>query len=199
MKYKNFRIGFWHPFGPHSDESAEHILMRKTKEAERNGWTLWSFQPRQTLLEWYRQIKITNPKKVFVFCSAGNGKDPVENGSPAINCSSYRFINNEKWFSIPKRIRVGHPFRSGKGNASAFIVQKVIHPINSFDPPAVEWLSKEGNWQQGYQSKKGWVPRLPSRPEYLVRPGGTAKMGQVRAILELKSPYLAVVSTDLYE
>jgi hypothetical protein len=36
---------------------------------------------------------------------------------------------------------------------------------------------------------------LPTRGEYLIRPGGTSSMRTVGAVLELKTPYLAIVST----
>ncbi|MDA8089226.1 MAG: hypothetical protein M0Z61_03225 [Nitrospiraceae bacterium] len=196
QKYKKFQVGFWHPFGPHNDESAEHILKRKADEIDKNGWTLWSFQYRREMLKkWYNIIKLIAPESVFVFCSDGNSRDPVENGSIAINCNSYRFVNTEHWTPMPSMIRVGHPFRTENGFASAFLVQRIIHPVNSFDAAAIEWFSKEGNWVQKRMSGEF---RLPTRGEFLVRnrPKSICKMPRVRAVLELKPPYLAEVRSD---
>ena len=89
---------------------------------------------------------------------------------------------------MPKRIRVPHTFPLGIGQASAFVVQRVIHPLQPFQPTPVEWYCpSDGPWRQD---------RVPTRGEYLIRPGGRIRMRSVRAILELKPPYLAVVSTD---
>ena len=90
---------------------------------------------------------------------------------------------------MPKGVRVPHPFRPGKRLASAFVVQRVICPVEPFPRPAVEWFSlKKGPWCQS---------RIPSRGVYLIRPGGTMAMRNVSAVLELKPPYLAVLSADM--
>jgi hypothetical protein len=59
----------------------------------------------------------------------------------------------------------------------------VHHPVERFEPLAIEWLSR-GKWR---------ADALPTRPEYLIRRGGNMVMRDVRAILELRPPYLAVV------
>jgi hypothetical protein len=92
---------------------------------------------------------------------------------------------------MPKGIRVPHPFRLGSKLASAFVVQQIIYPVEQFELPGVEWFSpKKGPWCQTC---------VPTRGEYLIRQSGTIAMRSVRAILELKPPYLAVVSTDWAE
>jgi hypothetical protein len=198
MSHMDFQIGFWHPFGPHSTESAEQILVRKAKEIEANEWTLWSFQHRPMLDDWHRQLTLAAPNRVLVFCSAGGGKDPITRGSlaQAVDCQSYRFVGDKEWYPMPAQIRVPHTFPLGKGQASAFVVRRIIHPAESFVPPVVEWLSQAGEWRQGFQQRKRWCPGIPTRGEYLIRPGGTGPIRGVRVILELRPPYLAVVRTE---
>jgi hypothetical protein len=188
--YAAFGIGMWHPFGPHGRETPEQIIERKRAEIAANGWTLWSFQYRrpQAMEEWYRVLSAAGPW-VPVFCSNSTGAvDPAETGVPVetTECRSYRMIGENEWRPWPAGVRVPHPFRDGRRQASAFVVQRVIHPVELFDLPAVEWLS-EGRWRQD---------RVPTRGEYLIRPGGTIPMRPVRAVLELRSPYLAFVSAD---
>lgn len=83
-------------------------------------------------------------------------------------------------------MRVTHPFRAGRKQASAFVVRRIVSPVEPFTVPCVEWLHEAG-WRQD---------RVPTRGEYLIRPGGTITMRPVRTMLELRSPYLALVSTD---
>ena len=184
-----FRIGFWHPFGPHSNEAAEEILARKTRESEANGWTLWSFQYRRMLGDWYRKLMSAGPEKVFVFCSSGGGSDPFRRGrgTRVINCRTYCLVGEMLWRPMPDGIRVPHVFPPGKRLASAFVVRRITLPIEAFEPAAVEWYSRSGAWRQD---------RVPTRGEYLIRPGRGERMREVRALLELRPPYLALVSTD---
>lgn len=198
MNYAGFRIGFWHPFGPHSNEGAAQILERKREEIEANGWTLWSFKYRRMLDDWYRELTMAEQEKICVFCSSGGGSDPFRRGGTArVNdCRSYRLVGQADWRPMPDGVRVPHTFPLGKGQASAFVVQRVVHPVQPFAPPPVEWLSRDGQWRRGYQRGRRWCPGIPSRNEFLIRPGGTSQMRSVLAILELRPPYLAVVSTD---
>ena len=189
MSYTKFEFAFWHPFGPHAGETMKEIIARKRAEIEVNGWTLWSFQFRPMLEDWHRELSAAERNEVFVFCSEGRGaSDPA---STPIECKSYRFVGEEdtEWRPMPKGVRVPHPFRPGKKLASAFVVQRVICPVEPFHRSAVEWFSlKEGPWCQS---------RIPSRGVYLIRPGGTMAMRNVSAVLELKLPYLAVLSADM--
>lgn len=179
----DFEIGFWHPFGSHAGETADKIIERKRKEIEKNGWTLWSFQFRNTLLGWYREIRNVGPSSVPVFCSEGKGaSDPT---SDKKHCNYFRPVEESGRRPIPTSIEVPHPMGS-KTKGSAFIVENIIYPA-SFEPVKVEWL-KNGEWQ---------IAPLPTRPEYLIRPGNGTLMRGVRAILELRAPYLAEVGIDL--
>ena len=193
MSYTKFNVAFWHPFGPHGGETPEEIIKRKQKEIEFCGWTLWSFQYRkeEMLKKWKHELAVANPNEVFVFCSEGRGaSDPASGGAQPIEFSRYRLIGEEnaEWRSIPAIIRVPHPIRSGKIKPpSAFVVQRVVYPDESFQPPNVEWFSKEGTWRQ---------TNVPPHGESLIRPGGTSAMRKIRLILELKPPYLAVLATD---
>jgi hypothetical protein len=189
LSWEDFQRGFWHPFGSHGRESAEDIINRKRTEAEKNGWTLWSFQYRrlETLNEWYRELSFAKPRgPVVVFCSEGKStKDPDRPGSLArtVDCTRYRFIGDGSWQGVPPLIRVPHPFGPGKTVASAFVVRRVHYPIKPSQLPFVEWFSS-GNWHE---------TAVPPRGEYLIRRGGKIAMRKIRAVLELQPPYLAVV------
>jgi hypothetical protein len=191
-----FSLGFWHPFGPHSGESAKAIVVRKANEIRKNGWTLWSFQHRLALRNWYKEIIEAQPEVVYVFCSDGKGRDPHdEHGeSKVVHCQRYHAADagdNEAWMDIPSSIQVPHTFRGKNNCASAFIVQRILSPdqIGEFVIPPVEWLRKDGSWRP---------ERIPTRGEYLIR---TAKTGgtltrKCGAILLLRRPYLAIVRAD---
>ena len=92
---------------------------------------------------------------------------------------------------MPRGVRVPHPFRAGKKIASAFIVHRIMYPVKPFQRPPVEWFSKgndgDGRWAQ---------TKVPTRGEYLIRQGGAIAMRRVSAVLELRHPYLALVSSD---
>lgn len=186
MSYSQFQIGFWHPFGPHGRESVKEILERKSRETGANGWTLWSFQRRRVLDDWRREILAAVPDAVYVFCSEGSGAADPPN--EPIACRSYRLIGDAAWKPLPNAISVPHPFRPGSNKASAFVVQRVVYPVDSFELPTVEWFSlKKGPWRR---------ERVPTRGEYLIRAGGGERMRRCRAVLILQDPYLAVVSTE---
>ena len=187
--YLDFSIAFWHPFGPHGRETPQEIIMRKRAEVEANGWTLWSFQYRSMLVDWQRELSTAGQTGVFAFCSEGRrAVDPDRNGtvSRAVDCQKYHFIGDADWLPMPAGVRVPHPFRPGKRLASAFIVQRIIYPVEPFQRPAVEWFSPtKGPWCQ---------TQVPTRGEYLIRPGGAFAMRSVSAVLELRPPYLAIVT-----
>src|SRR5271169_1802413 len=187
--YSEFSIAFWHPFGPHGRETPQEIIARKRAEVEVNGWTLWSFQYRSMLADWQRELSTAGQNGVFAFCSEGRGAvDPDREGtaSRAADCQSYRFIGEADWRATPTGVRVPHPFRPRKTLASAFVVQRIIYPVEPFQRPAVEWFSPtKGPWCQ---------TKVPTRGEYLSRPGGAFAMRSVSAVLELKPPYLAIVT-----
>jgi hypothetical protein len=192
MVYSEFKIGFWHPFGPHGREAPKEIIERKRAEIAANGWTFWSFQHRLILDDWQQELLAAEQDPVLVFCSKSRGAvDPGRDGTPnrPIDCESYRFAGEDtQWRPMPSGVRVPHPFRPGKNLASAFVVQRVIYPVVPFQPPAVEWFSlRKGPWVQA---------KVPTRGEYLIRPGGTIPMREVSVVLELRSPYLAFVAAD---
>jgi hypothetical protein len=191
MSYSDFKVGIWHPFGPHGLETVDQIIKRKRQEIEHNGWTFWSFQYRrpEVLDEWSSQFTVLGESYPIVFCSnSPSALDPAETGAPVgtTDCQSYRYARRTEWRPLPRGVRVPHPFRGRRRQASAFIVQRIAYPLEPCVLPALEWLSK-GNWQ---------TTRIPTRGEYLVRRGGSISMRSVRAILELREPYLATVSAD---
>jgi hypothetical protein len=191
LNWEDFELGFWHPFGSHGRESPEDIISRKRSETEKNGWTLWSFQYRrpESLDEWYRQLSFAKTRRpVVVFCSMGaSAVDPDRPGAltRTADCREYRFIGHDdgSWRPVPPLIRVPHPFGPRNTVASAFVVRRVHHPIKLFQPPLVEWFSQK-KWHEN---------AIPTRPEYLIRRGGKIAMRNIRAVLELEPPYLAVV------
>lgn len=185
MDYYQFQVGFWHPFGPHGGETVERILERKHREIAANGWTLWSFQIRRTLEVWQQHIRMAEPKAVFTFCSEGKGAlDPA---GEVVNCNCYRFIGQSEWRPMPKGVSVPHPIGL-KTEASAFVVKRIFYPVENAELPSVEWFSANGEpWRSS---------RIPTRGEYLIRSGGATVMRRFRAVLELKDPYLAVVSVE---
>lgn len=184
-----FGAGVWHPFGPHGRESPEQIIERKRGEIAANGWTFWSFQYRRlaVLEAWQRELSIV--ASPVVFCSdSAMAVDPADTGTPVAptDCRSYRPVGVERWRPWPAAVRVPHPFRGLRRQASAFVVSAIIHPVVGFTSPTVEWLAATG-WRRD---------RVPTRGEYLVRSGGEVPMRPVRAMLVLQDPYLALVSAQ---
>src|SRR5262249_30951008 len=129
----SFGIGLWHPFGPHAGETADQIIDRKRGEIEINGWTLWTFQYRRPeVLEAWQRALSANSLPRLVFCSNSKGaKDPDDGASRVvtIDSRSYLEIGEATRRSIPVGVRVPHPFRKGKTQASAFVVKRIIHPV----------------------------------------------------------------------
>jgi hypothetical protein len=184
-----FSLGFWHPFGPHGEETPDDIINRKRSEIANNGWTLWSFQsrPYETLAEWRRLIAESKPPEVLVFCSLSpKAADPSAVGKPKqiIPCSQYSLVDGaRKWQPMPDTVRVPHPFLGERNEASAFVVSGIIEARNNA-PAAAEWYSKSGEWR---------ADRVPTRGEYLIRAGGEIPLRPASVVLVLKEPYLAVV------
>jgi hypothetical protein len=77
-------------------------------------------------------------------------------------------------------------FQERKTLASAFIVRHIVHPFELTELPSIQWLSA-GEWRD---------KSLPTRGEYLIRSGGTARVRPVRALLQLQAPFLATVNAD---
>ena len=177
-----FEIGFWHPFGPHAGETAEEIIKRKQDEIKKNGWTLWSFQFRKTLGLWHQEIEKMNPSSVLVFCSEGRGaRDPIGDRK---YCNYYLPVGKTRHQKIPKEIQIPHPMGK-KTKGSAFIVKNIIYPVG-YEAIPIGWL-KNGRWQ---------TASLPTRPEYLIKPGKGKPMRKFRAVLQLQAPYLAEVGVQ---
>jgi hypothetical protein len=182
-----FEIGFWHPFGPHGDETAQEILVRKKREINDNGWTLWSFQHRttSTLEAWHREIQARRPDRVWAFCSEGVGARAP--GGKTTYCDYYIPLGTSALQQIPSTMKVPHPMGRDTKTASAFVVNKNIDSFgdadHDFGQIPIEWM-KDGKWQ---------TAPLPTRPEYLIKVGQGSILRRFRAILVLESPYLARV------
>lgn len=193
MTYLDFEMAFWHPFGPHSGESAEEILDRKAKEAASNGWTLWSFRalaklPMGMFDKWHRELSQAT-SEIYAFCSNGGGVDPAGDGG--VCCSHWQPHGDTKWRRIPKGVKVPHGFNDQKQYACAFKVSDVIRvELGEQLPVQVEYLNKD----------KGWIVppawNRAGRAEKLVRPcktGITLPKKGICAVLKLAAPYLAYV------
>ena len=180
-----FKIAFWNPFGPHGGEAPGGIIERKREEIRSNGWTLWSFRYRPMLEDWHRKLSQGELGSVYAFCSRGVGKDPAEDGDAVtVNCARYKPVGETEWRDTPKTIRASQPFKKDdKRHASAFIVQRIIHPVPPAISARVEWLGKTGDW---------YPTKVPPRSISLVRscPEGVP-LRRIGAVLELKPPYLA--------
>jgi hypothetical protein len=191
MDYESFEFGFWHPFGPHAQEAPERIIERKRREIAGNGWTLWSFQHRAPgcLDAWARLLSNARSAPPLVFCSLSPGAvDPAHMDTPRkdLLAQRFRFAGDDSWLPLPAMVSVPHPFHGRRSEASAFVVERIIHPVVFFEPPEVEWFS-QGTWRSD---------RVPTRGEYLLRPGGSVPLRPVRAILVLREPFLAVVGAE---
>ncbi len=186
MILDNFKIGFWHPAGAYGGLSFEEIVKWKHDEAERYGWTLWSFAHTPLADQWFVHVnKESGP--VHVLCSVGpRAKDPHPSKPPL--ATYFRFHGEgEHWGKMPdeKEMHVTNPFKK-KELATAFVVMSV-HQLDGTAPDfGVSWYSK-GDWRED---------RLPSMGQYLVRRGGKAKLRRVHALLELKPPYLATITNS---
>lgn len=178
-------IGFWHCFGNHAGEDRDAILKRKQKEIEVNGWTLWSLQGRtdSTMKLWLECINKMDAQSVLVFCSDSRGANDPK-GQPAI-ATEYRSVDDSLWQPIPEGVMVPHPF-GDRSLAAAFRVSRVLHPVpNQLQANQIEWLRvKDGIWR---------TDRVPTRGEYLIRPGDGAPLRRAYAILELAEPYVVQI------
>jgi hypothetical protein len=163
----------------HQSKSLTVNRPRSTRMTGHSG----HFQFRRTLSCWCEEIKKAGPETVLVFCSKGKGaRDPK---SERKLCNYYEPVGEIRK-RIPDGVQIPHPM-GNKTKASAFIVERVIYPA-SFEPETLEWLKKNNGWQ---------TKPLPTRPEFLVRPGKGPVMRPIRAILKLKAPYLAEVGIDV--
>lgn len=176
---------FWHCFGVHAGESPEEILNRKKREIEANsGWTLWSFSGKrpETVELWNAEIQSAHPSRVHALCSKSrNAIDPK--GTPAF-AREFREVGKECWQPIPEKIKVPHPF-GDKAVASAFLVSKVLNASEVAIPAEFQWLCVGDRvWR---------TDSVPTRGEYLLRPGKGTTLRQVSAILELQAPFVVEI------
>jgi hypothetical protein len=179
-------IAFWHCFGVHAGESPEEILQRKQKEIDATGgWTLWSFSRKtfQTIELWRSEIKRWKPVSVLALCSQSKGAiDPK--GIPT-RARVFRTTEESNWQTIPDTINVPHPFGE-KTSASAFRVSRVLSPSDVSITTEFHWLRvKDRVWCD---------ERIPTRGEYLLRPGRGAPLRPIRAVLELQEPFVVEIA-----
>ena len=192
MNHAAFEVGFCAPFRPAwTRNSRADSRACKRSEIAINGWTL-SVVPVSALAGFGRMVPSSflfwRTDAIGLLLTQSGALDPAEVGGclRTTDCQSLPARCPKGMAADAKGIRVPHPFRGKRRQASAFVVQAIIHPVNSLAPPAIEWLFK-GQWQQR---------PVPTRGEYLIRLGGTTPMRPFRAVLELRAPYLALVSAD---
>jgi len=175
---------FWHCFGIHAGEKPDEIIDRKRREIDATGWTLWSFSGKrpQTVELWTSEIHSPQQSPVLALCSKSrNAVDPK--GAPAY-AREFKNVEQQSWQSIPESIKVPHPFGS-KAIASAFRVSKVLHATEITIPSQFEWLCVGDNaWR---------TDGVPTRGEYLLRPGKGTTLRPVCAILELQEPFIVEI------
>jgi hypothetical protein len=183
MDWQSFRLGFWHPFGPYCGLTGEQIVEWKRDEAQRHGWTLWSFHYAPSAPIW-QQILHADQGPIYVLCAlTKTGRDPNPEGIDSY-ASHYRALDDTQWTPMPTRdqMYVTNPFKS-RGLATAFVVKSVNMVRPTVPPITVSWYSK-GIWRDDM---------LPTRNQFVIRSGGKAKLRSVAAVLELKFPYLAEI------
>jgi hypothetical protein len=176
---------FWHCFGVHAGESPEHILTRKHREiTATGGWTLWSFSGKTftTIEKWRSEIRKASPAHVFVLCSRSkNAVDPK--GKPRL-AKEFRVTEGSNWLAIPSAIKIPHPF-GDRITASAFKVSKVLQESDIKLPDKYKWLCVGDNaWRDD---------NIPTRGEYLLRPGNGVPLRPICAILELRDPFVVEI------
>ncbi|MCX6718623.1 MAG: hypothetical protein NTY81_03445 [Candidatus Staskawiczbacteria bacterium] len=192
MSEINFKIGFWHPFGPHGYkengevESREEIIDRKEKEIKKNkGWTLWAFSEKrdETINQWRKEIG--KNKRVFVLCS-----DSKTTKNPTGDCLYAKYlIENGKPQEISKKIKVS--FFGKKESACAFKVKAVYKPEMIKIPNNIKWFkTTSGEWKDGSSPSFGGLPTIS---ESLIKSGGKSKLRKVFLVLELEYPYVVKI------
>ncbi len=181
-------MAFWHCFGIHAGELPEDILKRKQREIGlTGGWTLWSFQRRtwQAIESWRSQIRSRMPTSVLVLCSRSpNAIDPQ--GAP-IRAEGFKHRECEDWKPIPDTINIPHPF-GDKTCASAFCVSRILSPSEVDIPSNFRWLRMTGNWSD---------EPIPTRGEYLLKPGEGVPLRPIHAILKLQEPYVVEITKSM--
>ena len=197
MDWETFTIGFWHPFGPHGgtpdgpSETAEEILLRKGREIEANGWTLWSFQYRTNLERLVEIIQAAEPSHVYALCA--DAQRAVAPRGQVRFCRQYQLAGTNEWQDIPSSISIPNPMGQ-RIYACAFKVRRITELADQERQPAigVEWFStRTGLWSSEYfPGRIGYPPK----PEFLIRRSDNgAPLRPVRALLELEYPFLATL------
>ncbi len=176
---------FWHCFGVHAGENPDDILTRKRREIVANGgWTLWSFSYKKsrTIEIWTSEIRESGASDVFALCSKSkNANDPK--GQPAY-AREFRSTGQQHWQPIPDSIKIPHPF-GDKLEATAFYVSNVLYPSEVEIPSEFQWLCvREGDWR---------LDTVPTRGEYLLKPGKGTALRPVSAVLVLREPYVVEI------
>ena len=190
-------IGFWHPFGPHGDESSEDILPRKARETLANAWTLWSFKfySEPSLRLWSTLIADSGTPLVYAFCSDSKPQHSVQPGGVMALAKEYKAVNDPDWKPVPHKIKVTfHP--TGDGTATAFVVKQVILlSTGKRRPPFLvkRYSLGQKQWRSDLGGKHEGQLRLPTRNESLIRIGGKTILAPVQAVLELAPPFVVAI------
>src|SRR2546422_772753 len=146
--WDDFKIGFWHPFGPYTGLSTNQVLEWKGGEAGSNGWTFWSFVYSPTADSWLRLLAKSRGR-VFALCSDSPGaRDPDEHRGTLL-ATHYRYLDDGAWQPMPDpgTMKVTNPFKR-RGLALAFKVGRVLALDTVVPPFGVQWYAKgEQRWR----------------------------------------------------
>jgi hypothetical protein len=129
-------------------------------------------------------MEAKNPSPVLVFCSDSKGTRAPAGETKY--CEYYLPIGFSEPAKIPSKIKVPHPMGGRVKTAVAFIVKNVIYPVQH-EPIEIEWFYDSKDWRHD---------RMPTRGEYLIKPGQGESIRRFLAILELQAPYIAEVGID---
>lgn len=121
-----------------------------------------------------------------VFCAATRAPEASTSGT--VRCLSYQFAGERAWKALPEWINVTSPPGNTAIHRPVFVVKHLVYAVPPLVRPNVEWFStRDRAWKR--------TP-APAKRNVLVRAGPGAKLDSYSVMLELKHPYLGVVSAE---
>jgi hypothetical protein len=110
--WDEFKIGFWHPFGPYTNLTTHQVLDWKRGETERFGWTFWSFAYSATASIWLEHLGSASGP-VFALCSHSPGARDPDSFRGTLLATHYRPLHENEWQVMPDPdlMKVTNPFK----------------------------------------------------------------------------------------
>lgn len=182
-------LAIWHPVGPHSGESLEQIVVRKQRDIDTYGFTVWAFSAakRERIEAWKKELQVGGQSSCTAFCCGNSTKDPIVPGAGPHWCTEYS-LDLTRWDLLPHSTMVSYQRgpRSSGVVASGFWVRAVEAPVDmKVDRPCSWFRTDRTEWS---------AARLPTRGEYLVqRPCVSSSGTKVRLLLHLTDPFVVWV------